>query len=59
MKINLLPMIVQLLYQLAADLKLDEYVFHYWKDHPLLCKRNHLSLDVSNLWHININITLF
>jgi len=47
MKINLLPMIVQLLYQLAADLKLEEYVYHYWKDHPLFCKRNYLG--VSNL----------
>lgn len=49
MKINLLPMIVQLLYQLATDLKLEEYVYHYWKDHPLFCKRNYSSLDVSNL----------
>lgn len=40
MKIDLLPMIVQLLYQLAIDLKLEEYVYHYWKDFPLFCSRN-------------------
>jgi len=47
MKSNLLPMIVQLLYQLATDLKLDEYVYHYWKDYPNCCYRNYLSLGVS------------
>lgn len=47
MKTNLLPMIVQLLYQLATDLKLDEYVYHYWKDYPNFCNRNYPSLGVS------------
>lgn len=40
-------MIVQLLYQLATDLKLEEYVYHYWKDYPLICNRNNLSSVVS------------
>lgn len=48
MKTDLLPMIVQLLYQLAIDLKLDEYVYHYWKDYPLFCNKNKLSSRVSN-----------
>jgi len=47
MKTNLLPMVVQLLYQLATDLKLDEYVYHYWKDYPNFYNRNYLSLRVS------------
>jgi len=49
MKSDLLPMIVQLLYQLAIDLKLEEYVYHYWKDYPLFCNRHNLSSKVSNL----------
>lgn len=48
MKSDLLPMIVQLLYQLANDLKLEEYIYHYWKDYPLFCNRHKLSLEVSN-----------
>lgn len=47
MKTNLLPMIVQLLYQLATDLRLDEYVYHYWKDYPNFYNRNYLLLGVS------------
>lgn len=47
MKTDLLPMIVQLLYQLATDLKLDEYVYHYWKDNPHFCNRNYIPLGVS------------
>lgn len=51
MKTDLLPMIVQLLYQLAIDLKLDEYVYHYWKDYPLFCNKDNLSLRVSScIW---------
>lgn len=42
MKTDLLPMIVQLLYQLAIDLKLEEYVYHYWKDNPLFCNGHNL-----------------
>lgn len=49
MKTDLLPMIVQLLYQLSIDLKLEEYVHHYWKDHPLFCKRNYSCSKVSSL----------
>jgi len=48
MKSDLLPMIVQLLYQLATDLKLEEYVYHYWKDYPHFCNRHKLSSGVSN-----------
>lgn len=47
MKNDLLPMVVQLLYQLSTDLKLEEYVYHYWKDHPIFCKRNYLCSEVS------------
>lgn len=47
MKTDLLPMIVQLLYQLATDLKLEEYVYHYWKDYPLFCNRHNISSGVS------------
>ncbi|KAL4141486.1 hypothetical protein QTP88_004117 [Uroleucon formosanum] len=49
MKTNLLPMVVQLLYQLATDLKLDEYVYHYWKDYPNFYNRNYLSLGLSQI----------
>lgn len=47
MKTDLLPMVVQLLYQLATDLKLVEYVYHYWKDFPLYCNRHNFSSHVS------------
>lgn len=47
MKIDLLPMVVQLLHQLATDLKLEEYVYHYWKDYPLFCDRKNVSSGVS------------
>lgn len=47
MKTDLLPMIVQLLYQLALDLKLEEYIYHYWKDYPLFCNRHNLLSGVS------------
>lgn len=47
MKTDLLPMVVQLLYQLATDLKLVEYVYHYWKDYPLFCNRHNFSSHVS------------
>jgi len=50
MKADLLPMIVQLLYQLATDLKLEEYVYHYWKDYPLFCNRHNLSGVRSQLY---------
>lgn len=36
-------MIVQLLFQLAIDLKLEEYIYHYWKDYPLFCNRYNVS----------------
>lgn len=49
MKTDLLPMIVQLLYQLATDLRLEEYIYHYWKDFPLFCNRHNLSSKVSLL----------
>lgn len=41
-------MIVQFLFQLAIDLKLEEYIYHYWKDYPLFCNRYNLSSEVSN-----------
>lgn len=45
MKLNLLmadslPLLAQLLYQFAADLRLDCYQHHYWKDFPILCPFN-------------------
>lgn len=32
-----LPLLSQLLHQLACDLHLQEYVLHYWKDFPFHC----------------------
>ncbi|CAH0388207.1 unnamed protein product [Bemisia tabaci] len=32
-----LPMLAQLLHQLASDLCMKEYVHHYWRDHPSVC----------------------
>jgi hypothetical protein len=32
-----LPLLAQLLHQLACDLQLQEYVLHYWKDFPFHC----------------------
>lgn len=48
MKTDLLPLIVQLLYQLATDLQLEEYIYHYWKDYPIFCDRYKLSKIVIN-----------
>ena len=32
-----LPLLAQLLHQLSCDLRLQDYMLHYWKDFPLCC----------------------
>lgn len=32
-----LPLLVKLLHQISSDLRLKEYVIHYWKDYPDIC----------------------
>lgn len=59
LKNDLLPMIVQLLYQLATDLKLEEYIYHYWKDYPFICNRNNLSSVVSIYIYVYIYIIIY
>uniref|UniRef100_A0A1B6C0L0 Uncharacterized protein n=2 Tax=Clastoptera arizonana TaxID=38151 RepID=A0A1B6C0L0_9HEMI len=51
MKLNLLyfesiPMLGILLQHLCRDLKLKEYVLHYWKDYPLICKLYKVSSQI-------------
>ncbi|XP_050429945.1 anaphase-promoting complex subunit 1 [Adelges cooleyi] len=56
MKADSLPMIVKFLHQLATDLKLEEYVYHYWKDFPLLCYRNKLFNGFSQISDMDLKI---
>lgn len=35
-----LTFLVKILYQIASDLRMKEYVIHYWKDFPNLCSLN-------------------
>jgi hypothetical protein len=52
-----LPLLAQLLHQLACDLQLQEYVLHYWKDFPFHCPLvtcslvRHVAFDVHGSVH--------
>ncbi|RZF37721.1 hypothetical protein LSTR_LSTR003132 [Laodelphax striatellus] len=42
-----LPMLARLLHQLAADLRMNAYVEHYWRDFPTTCPLKNTSIQMS------------